>query len=215
VRRFEEGGPLPPQGATMARSGASAAGRFHRDRIRCLCCWTVPPRPDPAPEGEGKRRGRSKVWWPAAGSRGGGGAEPPRHGKEAGPGRSRSGRHVVEEGHSAWEEGLQRRDRKDDRRRERKAGPPATRVIGRPPAMRDPGGGGCGVAGVGRSGWEGEMMWGLGFRLIYFDWIAPRRRMPRTAEVEAGAGGGYATGGGEAGGGGRAAERLALPCVDF
>jgi hypothetical protein len=39
----------------------------------------------------------------------------------------------------------------------------------------------------------------LGFRLIYVGWIAPRRRMPRTAEIEAG--GGCAAGGAEAGGG--------------
>jgi hypothetical protein len=113
---------LPPQGATTAGSGAFAAGRCHRDRIRCLRRRTVPLRPDPAPEGEGKRRGRSKVWWPAAGSRGGGGAEPPRHGKEAEPGRRGSGRRVVEEGHRAWEDGRRRRVWKADRRRERKAG---------------------------------------------------------------------------------------------
>jgi hypothetical protein len=52
----------------------------------------------------------------------------------------------------------------------------------------------------------------LGFRLIYVGSIAPRRRMPRTAEIEAGAGALRVGPRREAG---RAAERLALPCVDF
>jgi hypothetical protein len=55
----------------------------------------------------------------------------------------------------------------------------------------------------------------LGFRLIYVDWIAPRRRMPRTAEIEAGGEGADALRVGPRREAGRAAERLALPCVDF
>jgi hypothetical protein len=50
-------------------------------------------------EGEGKRHERSKVRWPPAGSRGGGGVAPQVHREEVGSGRRGSDRRAGEEGH--------------------------------------------------------------------------------------------------------------------